>query len=91
VEVSRWDWGAEERRVAVLASELAERVYEGAGAADLVPLVEELSGLLREDGLPASPREWLAHLDESSLWACVRGAFHRLRYHLYEEGPPVAA
>lgn len=91
VEVSRWDWSAEERRVAALAGELADRVYRGEGAEELAPLFEELSGLLYEDGLPTTPREWLTRLRESDLAAAVREAFHHLRYLLFEEGPPKAA
>lgn len=97
VEASRWDWSAEERQAAALASQLADRVYEGAGTDELAPLFEQLSGLYCEEGapesLPKSPAAWLAGLGrgEPGLQDRARRAFHRLRYVLYEDGPPKAA
>jgi hypothetical protein len=90
-EASRWDWGPAQRSLLRAATELSERLYEGADPGDLLPLFEEMSeGLRGEYG----PRQWLATLDGDSvehIMMRARKAFHCLRYLLFEEGPPLAA
>ncbi|MFH1329487.1 MAG: hypothetical protein ABIJ48_02340 [Actinomycetota bacterium] len=90
-EASRWDWDADQRRLLAAAVGLSERLYEGAGPDELVSYFEELSEAL---SLHNGPARWLASLDDSQVGRMMRAAreaFHRLRYHLYEEGPPLAA
>ncbi|MBN2113541.1 MAG: hypothetical protein JW785_05370 [Acidimicrobiia bacterium] len=89
-EASRWDWDTAQRRLLEAVVQLSERLYEGAEAPDLAPLFEQVS-----DGLRLSEvRLWLAQLDPDraeNTMQRAREAFYRLRYHLFEEGPPLAA
>lgn len=90
-EASRWDWDPGQRSLLRAAAELSERLYEGAEPADLIPLFEEVSEAL---GNEDDARLWLAHLGEEAVGntlARARRAFRRLRYFLYEDGPPLAA
>lgn len=87
-EASRWDWGPVQRHLVRAVVDLTERVYEGADPQELGPLFEEVARTL------LAQKYWAATHREDHLRAVIREAreaFFRLRYSLYEDGPPLAA
>ena len=88
VELARWEWDDTSVRRAEVATRLADLVYADATQSELEPLLVELTELFPAN---TKPELWLASLGTdpaAGLELRAAGAFHRLRYLVYEDIPP---